>query len=720
MLLVYSNTTDITQYVQRNTIRITEQLNNRANTCSFIVNQNDLSEWSIIEVFEWFKLTTQANSGQADLVVDDTFEDSEKFRPGDEIILDINGSGQVRVTIDSINHTTKTITLTTNLSANVVSGSKCGRLVFSGVTMRNPDNEIWYTGTFSYSVSVVDWTKIFDAKNIADTYVNQYSREMLGRVIYEYCANDSEQNLSLFESAWTQSGVGLAMANESTDRIQWSYAQKTGTSGSGTAKWTTTIGSVDLTDMEHFRFWFKIKTGYGDNITSMKFRVWNDSSNYWEGVSSWTGEENENCWNFAAFRFDRATVVGSPNRTTVDWLEIEVICDAAIPTGNIIFDHAIATEGWFTLQNAIRGDKLFVDVRVAYKKPTVFIENLAKLQSIFWFVDYERDVHMFKNNSTNAPFSLTDSSENYSKLSITADLSQVKNRQTVRGGEAVSESTYTQIEVTDWKKESWSLDYKPKDLEIWVDTTGTWSSYVQKTVGVENLDDPADFDYLFNFQEKVVRRASDSILADGTLFKRIYLPYQPIRVRAENNASIVAMRALLGGDGVFEWPVINDASIKDWNEARLRAKAETNTYWNAIITAEFTTEIDWLTAWQIIRITDSSRWIDEDFLIQKVDKSSRSHELWTHKITAGSTMFGLIEFFQLLLKKSDNLLIDVNEQVDIVKNIDETLEIEDVYTFTQKSDVFYAHSRTGDYSYDLTFTEWWTSNDAYCDFSQVS
>ena len=69
-------------------------------------------------------------------------------------------------------------------------------------------------------MSVVDWTKIFDAKNIADTYVNQYSREMLGRVIYEYCANDSEQNLSLFESAWTQSGVGLAMANESTDRIQ--------------------------------------------------------------------------------------------------------------------------------------------------------------------------------------------------------------------------------------------------------------------------------------------------------------------------------------------------------------------------------------------------------------------------------------------------------------------------------------------------------------------
>lgn len=83
-------------------------------------------------------------------------------------------------------------------------------------------------------------------------------------------------------------------------------------------------------------------------------------------------------------------------------------------------------------------------------------------------------------------------------------------------------------------------------------------------------------------------------------------------------------------------------------------------------------------------------------------------------------MFGLIEFFQMLLKKTDDLNVDVNEQVDIVKNIDETLEIEDVYTFTQKGDVFYAHSRTGEYSHTLTFTEGGTANDAYCGFSQVS
>lgn len=199
-------------------------------------------------------------------------------------------------------------------------------------------------------------------------------------------------------------------------------------------------------------------------------------------------------------------------------------------------------------------------------------------------------------NDTATVFDLDDTSMNYSDLNITADISQLKNRQTVRGGEAVDSNLYTQVEVCDGKQESWNLDYKAKSLQIWVDTTGTGASYVQKTVGVENLDDPASFEYLFNFQEKVVRRSTASILPVGSLFKRIYYPYKPIRVRVENATSILATKALLGGDGIFEGAVVTDASIKDWNEARLRARAEIENYANAILTADFTTEIDGLSA----------------------------------------------------------------------------------------------------------------------------
>ena len=53
-------------------------------------------------------------------------------------------------------------------------------------------------------------------------------------------------------------------------------------------------------------------------------------------------------------------------------------------------------------------------------------------------------------------------------------------------------------------------------------------------------------------------------------------------------------------------------------------------------------------------------------------------------------MFGIIEFFQLLLKKSDNLQIDVSEIIDIVQNDDETISITPNFTFTQKLSTFRA------------------------------
>lgn len=134
------------------------------------------------------------------------------------------------------------------------------------------------------------------------------------------------------------------------------------------------------------------------------------------------------------------------------------------------------------MRNVFRGDTIYADIRAQYKKPTVLLDDLAKLQNLYWYVDYERDLHFFEQESYACPMEILDASPVYDNLSVTADISQLKNRQVVRGGEAVDNSLYTQDEVTDGKMESWRLDYKPKSLSIYIDTTGTGSSYVQKTV----------------------------------------------------------------------------------------------------------------------------------------------------------------------------------------------------------------------------------------------
>ena len=48
------------------------------------------------------------------------------------------------------------------------------------------------------------------------------------------------------------------MTNDTTDRIQGTNSQQTGTSGAGTATWTKTLGAtVDISDMTDVRLWHK-------------------------------------------------------------------------------------------------------------------------------------------------------------------------------------------------------------------------------------------------------------------------------------------------------------------------------------------------------------------------------------------------------------------------------------------------------------------------------
>lgn len=85
MLLVKLNGTDITAKVDLNTIKITEQMNNRANTCAFSVTDMIVPEAALIELWEGSELKYDATAGSPTIQVDDTFEFFKKYRVGDEL-----------------------------------------------------------------------------------------------------------------------------------------------------------------------------------------------------------------------------------------------------------------------------------------------------------------------------------------------------------------------------------------------------------------------------------------------------------------------------------------------------------------------------------------------------------------------------------------------------------------------------------------------------------
>lgn len=82
-------------------------------------------------------------------------------------------------------------------------------------------------------------------------------------------------------------------------------------------------------------------------------------------------------------------------------------------------------------------------------------------------------------------------------------------------------------------------------------------------------------------------------------------------------------------------------------------------------------------------------------MIQKVDKRIRDNSgIFLSSVQAGTTLYGLTEFFQYLLRMYGTGEIDSADLVDRVLPVNDTMIFSEVVTMTKKSNIFYAHSRT--------------------------
>lgn len=693
MITVISDTDDITSAYERGTLRITEQLNNRRNTCAFRTIAEGIDEGTRVNVYDVMRLRQGSNMGTDTLYPVDTFEFQEKFRAGDKIIVDINGANQRRYTIESIDHTAREVVLTTNLAAAVTTATKCGKRIFGGINMKPSDEEVGNDNFYVYSHTLNDWNALLDLRNVAATFLNQYPREIAGRMLRTSVAVDSTTEIDDLEDAWTEGGVARTMTDETTDFIDGGECQKTGITGAGSATWTQSISSTDLTVYDHLRFWWKIAEGEGSKITSLKIRIGNDASNYNEYDIPHVGEEFEDCWSYeSVLLLEPESTTGTPDMETVDWLQLVLVGTASIPADGILFDNMHATSGGFTIVNVARGSAKFENLPANYVKPSQLMEDVSKRQSMYWFVDMERDIHLFASEGEPAPFAVNTSNQHWGDLEIERDLEQLRNRVTVRGSDSISQSLYEQIEVADGEQTSFRLDYKPSELTVYVDTGG---GYVEKTVGVENLNDEADYEFMMNFQEKFVRNSTHATLDAGDKIKFTYYPYIPIRVQLVDIVSVNRMKDITGGDGIYDAPLIQDERIRTYTEARQRAQVELDLYGNAVVTCTFQTNKEGLHAGQVIHIEDADRNVNDDFVIQRISArtiAGEGDDTWSYDVTCASSLFGLIEFFQLLMKRSAKVPSDVGEGVELVFNIDDAFGIGDNYESEIKSEEF----NTGD------------------------
>jgi hypothetical protein len=326
----------------------------------------------------------------------------------------------------------------------------------------------------------------------------------------------------------------------------------------------------------------------------------------------------------------------------------------------------------FTTANVKTGP-LIKSISFNYKYPGECLRELSELTQYEWYVDYNKDVHFFDRESNKAPFSLDDTQSNFSDLEINADISQLRNRVYVRGGTYLSE-LFTETQAGG--KEVWNLGYKPHDMVITVND-------VAATVGTENLHNPADYDFLVNFQEKHIipgRKAT----ATTDVLKLTYKFDVPVLTVQDDTESINRMKALEGGDGIYEH-IIVDPTITSKDLARQRADADLKQYANPLVSGSFKTNVAGLRSGQLIYIKQTKRGIDANFLIRKVTRRYLTADKYLFEVEIASKLKGIEDLLQQLFVIGRKFEVRDDEVLDKLLTLKDTVKLTDTLTISSGS-----------------------------------
>lgn len=355
------------------------------------------------------------------------------------------------------------------------------------------------------------------------------------------------------------------------------------------------------------------------------------------------------------------------DRKLVSSIYTDETCLAIIE--DIISNYADPALG-FTTNNVDTGitiEKISFD----YKPISECIRVLAEIAKFEWYVDVDKDIHFYRQESVLAPFNITDVllGSEITNYVIGANYSTVRNSITVRGGYELSDP-YTETQTADGIAREWGLKYVPTDLTM---TEGG----VAKTIGEENIDVEADFDYMVNTAEKVIR-CSDHYTTpvDTTAMAFTYKYKKPVIAFVEDYASQIAIAAVEGGDGVYEH-IIRDETLSSRTEAQDRAVIELNAYARPAVAGSFTTFYDGFRAGQTITLDRTGDTLNGNYQIKSVTIQNQGTNNARYDVTFASVQVTFEDFLIGMNRKQDRVDMRADETIDKVMIINETLEFEE-------------------------------------------
>jgi hypothetical protein len=735
MIKFYINSTDRTADIERTSISKTNEIQQRSDSLSFMVFQGlKPSENQDIQAFVCDEVASIASNvitlaGKFDKI-------SNKFRAGQKLFVNIGQADQEKVVVQSYNPTTLELTLVTAPIGTVTQGDLIGEIFFGGVVSRVADRNVGHISNLEYDIECVSYVKIFDRKLVADSWADVDARYIINSFVNSTINYNSTldslsyANNGAIQAEWIESGIGNNPTIDSANYLEGNSSGVFSWTGIGTAIFSASPLSVDLTDLTGVASGaptkgFMMLWGLPSDFTlidEIRLRIGSDSSNYLEvPLSKVTKDE----WNYLSGNLVNGVLTGTPNWAAADYIAIVI---DTLGSGDIALNgFRMNAQNSFTLRN-VEETLEFSDFRAPQIKPTSLMQTLAKSVEFIWYIDYERDINFKSAGIIPAPINLTDTSNNFTNLGIEVDQSQLGNRIIIRGGERTSTGQYSEVRQGNNAQREWLMKSKFNNLEVVLDdnsstdltesgtnttnitiaghglatgdfiinrtrdnavreivvlnannftveavagqTTGDTLSFfsVPATIGIEGIADESTVDYVYNSNEKSVRATPNTVtLSETTFIKFTYNERLQVSIQYTDPTSANLLKGMGIGDGIFDLDPITDRNITDTGTALTLAKAKINDYRNPIIRGKFGTDQDGLRAGQTINIADSVRGINSNYVIQSITTRIEAGEFgdyFSHDVKFGTTLFGIIEFYQKLLKTNNSIEIGSEDLVE--------------------------------------------------------
>ena len=312
-----------------------------------------------------------------------------------------------------------------------------------------------------------------------------------------------------------------------------------------------------------------------------------------------------------------------------------------------------------------------------YIYATQALDELAEISGFSWWIDYSKDMHFCSRLTNAAPFSLSDTSNNFRGFKVRHTRQDYRNKQYFRGGQDIS-SALTETFKGDGETATFSLTLPCAKVPTNINVDGG----AALNVGIRQVETGKDW-YWSEGDREITQESGAAKLSAANVLSVTYQGYFPIIVESFNESAIAERQAVEGGTGIYEHAV-TDTSINTSDAVQERAEALVRKYGEIPETIEFETDSDGLKAGQLITVNLTKHAVNSAYLIQRVTIRDITANILRYQVTAlsGENIGGWVDFFKKLAKAGQGYVIRENEVLLKIRKLSDNLTLTDTLSAT--------------------------------------